>query len=293
MISWIVNGVEYSLDDGVNCYSLGTDGLGLMPLHRIEERGPLQHGSTDRGYRLDPRVISLALEVFGDTQVELWQKRAALIAMFKPRDTAGIFKWTLGTITRQIDAMVVDGLSFSSKDRSGWTQKTAVALKCGDPTWYDPVAKASSLIVQIGQVTSGAIPMAVPTEIGASGLNEILLINYQGTVDSYPHLVRITGPITSPIMTNLITGEKIDFSGITIAAGDYYDIDLRYGFKTVVDSSGANKNANVAVGSDLSTWRILAHPDAPNGINPIRVTGSGESNATRIDITNYDRFLGI
>lgn len=293
MLSWIIEGVEYALDDGGVCYLLGMDGMGMMPVNRIEESGPLQNGSTDRGYRLGPRMIALALEVFGDTQVELWQKRLALISLFKPGDTPGILKWKLGTVTRQIEAYFVDGLGFSSRDRSGWSQKTALSLRANDPAWYDPAAKAANVTVSPGSAGAGEIPMDVPTEIGASGVNETLLISYQGTIESFPFLIRITGPIADPIITHLNSGEKLDFSSKTIAVGDHYDIDLRYGYKTVKNAAGANKNAELSADSDLTTFRIMANPDAPNGTNQIKVTGSGETAATRVDITYYDRFLGI
>lgn len=293
MLSWIIDGVEYPLDTGAWCYLQGSDGMGVMPVSRIEESGPLQNGSTDRGYRTNARIINLALLITGNTQVELWSKRSALMALFKPRNVPGILKWTVGALTRQIDGHFVDGLAFSSKDRSGWSQKTGVMIKCNDPSWYDPVAKGATLIVSPGSAGAGEIPMDVPTEIGASGINESLLVSYLGNIESFPTLIRITGPVTSPIITNLASGDKIDFSGITIDAGDYYDIDLRYGYKTVKDSTGANKNSEVSADSDLTTFSLLPAPEAPDGVNTLQITGIGESAATRFDLTYYDRFLGI
>lgn len=293
MLSWIIDGVEYSLDDGSLCYCTGMDGLGMMPVSRIEESGPLQNGSTDRGYRLNSRIISLALVINADTQADLWQKRSELTSIFKPGNRHGILKWKLGNLVRQIDGHFVDGLTFTSKDRSGWTQKTGVMIKCNDPVWYDPAGKAATLVVDVGSGGSGVIPMVVPSDIGASGINSIIALDYNGTVDSYPQLIRITGPITSCVITNLVTNDKLDFSGDSIAAGDYYDIDLRYGYKTVKDKNGTSKLDKLSTDSDLTTFRILSHPDAPGGVNSIRINGSGETSATRIDIGYQDRFLGI
>lgn len=293
MLTWIVDGVEYPLDTGVHCYCQGMDGLGMMPVSRIEESGPLQHGSTDRGYRLNARTISLALLIFGNSKADLWLKRNALVNMFKPGNTPGILRWTLGAITREITGFFADGLNLSSKDISGWSQKTGVMIRCNDPAWYDPVAKTAAIIASVGTGSGGEVPSAVPTDVGSSGLNATTTIHYSGDVTSYPKLIRITGPITSCVITNLATGEKLDFAGKTIALGDHYDIDLRYGYKTVKNASGVNKNADLSADSDLTTWGIYANPDVPEGENSIQATGSGVDDGTRIDITYYDRYSGI
>ncbi|PKN98010.1 MAG: hypothetical protein CVU42_13895 [Chloroflexi bacterium HGW-Chloroflexi-4] len=294
MYSWIVDGVETNLDDGVLCYLVGSDGLGMMPFHRIADRGPLQHGDTDRGYRYDPRMINLALQIFAEDISSFWAKRNTLLRMFTPNSNRGIFKWELGSDIRQIEAIPYDGLTFSSKDASGLSQKTGIILKCNDPAWYDPAAKSVELLSSGGGGASGgAVPTAVPTSVGSSGVNASVAINYEGNVDSYPFLVRITGPITSPIITNLVTNEKIDFSGYTIADGDHYDLDLRFGQKTVVNSSGTNKSSEVASSSDLTTFRIIASPDAADGVNSIQLTGSAVGANTRLDISYYNRFSGI
>jgi hypothetical protein len=78
------------------------------------------------------------------------------------------------------------------------------------------------------------IPTEIPHEIGGSGVEEGGTISYLGNWLSYPHIIRITGPVTSVKITNLTTGEKLDFSGVTIAAGDHYDIDLRFDIKPLL-----------------------------------------------------------
>jgi hypothetical protein len=77
------------------------------------------------------------------------------------------------------------------------------------------------------------------------------------------------GPITSPVITNAITGDKLDFTGTTIVGGASYTIDCRYGQKTVVDSAGANQISKLTSDSDLSTFCLLPDPDAPGGANTL------------------------
>jgi len=294
MYSVIVNGVETPLDDGVLCYLIGNDGLGLLPFHRISDRGPLQNGDTDRGFRYDPRIINLALHIFAETEAEFWQKRSNVLTLFSPNTKKVIFQWKLGTTIRQIEAVPYEGLTFSSKDASGYSQKTGMVLKCNDPAMFDPTPNSVELSASGGGgATGGAVPTAVPTSVGSSGVNATVAINYTGKVDSFPYLIRITGPITSPILTNLVTNEVLDFSGYTIAAGDYYDIDLRFGYKTVTSAAGVSKQSELTAASDLTTFRILADPDAPGGVNSIQLTGSGVDVATKVNISYYNRFSGI
>jgi hypothetical protein len=86
----------------------------------------------------------------------------------------------------------------------------------------------------------------------------------------------------------------LDFTGVTIAGGVTYEIDLRYGRKLITDNSGVNQNAKLTEESDLATWRIVPNPEAPDGINDIRVEVAGDATlATRIRIEYYDKYPSI
>jgi hypothetical protein len=300
MLSVIVEGITFSLDDGVYCYYMGDDGLGMSPQHRFSSRGTMQDGDTDRGERMDPRVFRLFLEVDGTSLTDLFEKRNRLISIFKASSNPLIFQFNVRIRDEfiwpiYIDAFFVGDMALPSSDREGYTQKMAATFKANDPTFYDETASVLSFLIAGGS-GSGAIPMAVPTAIGASTINQVQSIDYQGTWKSYPTLIRITGPITDAVITNQTTGEKLDFTGKTIAAGHYYDIDCRWGYKTVKDETGANKIADLTSDSDLATWHfkeVMPYYGGMSGINSIRVTGSGCTGATRVDITFLTRYLGI
>jgi hypothetical protein len=288
MLSWILAGTKYALDDGVYCWHHGDSGIGTPPMHRLEERGPLQHGVTDLGFRLDPRVIQLILGLEAGNQALLYAKRAALAGIFPP-GASGSLVWEMGGLTRQIDGHLMEGMDFSSQDRVGLWQRTAVVIKCADPTWYDPAGKA--LTFELGGGGTGTpVPTPVPTSVGASTINSNIPINYAGNWMSYPHLIRLIGPMTNPEINNLTTGETLPFTG-TIAAGHYYDIDLRYGHKTVVDELGVNKVSTLAAGHDLATWHIAAHPEALGGVNVIEVVASAVNEQSAVQISWLDRYL--
>lgn len=288
MLSWILAGVKYSLDDGVYCYHHGDSGMGGPPMHRMEERGPLQHGATDLGFRLDPRVIQLVLGLYADDRAGAYLKRKQLAGIFPP-GAAGSLEWEVDGLVRQIDGHLMEGMDFSSQDRTGGWQKMAVVLRCPDPTWYDPAG--SALTYTLGGGGSGTpVPTPVPTPVGASNILANTALTYAGDWLSYPHLIRIVGPMTDPVIRNLTTGEELPFSA-TIATGHYYDIDLRYGYKTVVDDAGVNKVSMLTTGHDLATWHIAAHPEAAGGINVIEVEADAVSELSAIQISWLDRYL--
>ncbi len=290
-LSWIFDGVEYPLDTG-EYYHQGNAGFGMAPVERFESQGPLQHGATDEGYRLIPRNIQLLLAISGETWEQFYTKRSEILRLFKPSTRTGSLRWVVGSLTRQIDCHYVDGMTFPTEDRIGLVQKIGFILRCPDPTWYDPVAKSYSFTMsEIGAGTP--VPTPVPTPVGASSIAESLAISYTGTAISYPHVIRINGPIVNPVITNQSTGELLDLTGIALGTGQYIQFDLRYGYKTVVDHNGLNRISDLTDESDLSTFAMQPAPDVANGINTLAVTGSGTNDLTRIDIIYYDRFIGI
>lgn len=290
MLSAIVNGESYNLDDGTLSFLVGDDGWGMSPLHRLSQRGPLQHGETDKGFRLDPRIASIVLFLRGNSRQDLYDLRSQILDIFAPSNSPIKLRWTLNDI-RQIDCYFDKNMSMSSSDRPGFSQRVAITLRCPDPTFYDPAGAATTFGLGGGS-DDLAIPLEVPMLVGGSKIDSTKAIAYGGNWRSYPHLIRITGPIDDCIITNNSTGEVLDFTGVTISNGDYYDINLTYGNKTVIDSSGNNKIADLSDDSDLGTWHLGAEPEVDDGLNSINVTGNTITQTTKVEINYFERFLG-
>lgn len=292
MINWIRAGQELNLDDRENgFYLLATDNFGMPAFHRLEERGAMQHGVTDRGYRLDPRFITLVVGIQGNSVDDFYQKRETLLEAFAPSNTAGSLRWQRGSVTRQIDGYLIEGLQFTDSDRTYLFQKVPITIKCPDPTWYDPGGKSVDFGIGGGE-NSLVIPLVIPTYVGSSTINLSQQIMYNGTVATYP-VITIRGPITNCVITNTITGKKLDFTGHTIAAGTVYTIDLRYGHKTITDQNGDSQISKLTNDSDLATWRLLPDPNVAGGVNSIQATGAGATSATAINVQYFERFIGV
>ena len=203
MISWIVDNISYSLDDRTDFYMMNHEGLLSIPLHRLSERGPLQHGITDRGYRLDPRTVILSMGINGTDSSDFYTKRATLASIFKPSNTAGFLRYVNGTTTRQLDCHCV---AIEEGERSHHWQNIAVALLAPDPTWYDPT-KVFYYFGVSGGADTMEVPLVIPMTVGASSINAITTVTNSGQVATYP-VIKIYGPITGPKIVNNTTGNE-------------------------------------------------------------------------------------
>lgn len=111
-------------------------------------------------------------------------------------------------------------------------------------------------------------------------------INNGGTYAALP-IVYLVGPIEDPVLTNTTTGEVLDFTGITIASGDTYIIDCRYGYKTVKNAAGTNKIADLTATSDLATFHLKP------GDNAFTLAGTSVNANTQVTINFYPRYVGL
>lgn len=284
----IVGGVTYDLTDLVNSSVLSFDGFGMAPLKRLEQQGPMQHGVTDIGFRLNKRYVALKLRALANDNAGYWAARAYLLNIFKPTtDNAPIklrFSYPTGQV-RQLDCHISTDFGMSTEDRAMFIQTTLIELYAPDPTWYDP-----SLVVVPFQMTSGGsalmFPYTSPLLLGASDLDQSTVVNNPGSWITYP-IITIEGPITDPIIINETTGETLDFTPNTIAAGEIYTVDCRYEHKTIFDQDDVNQISKLTQQSDLATFHLQ------EGNNSLNVSGSSVDTPTRVYIQYYPRYIGV
>lgn len=292
-VSVISASTEYDLSDGVNYKLLGIDGIGAAPVMRFGEQGAMQHGESDRGYRLRARQIVLGLLVRGGSLTEWFSRRDEIVRIFRPTDDPIYLRISDGDeIIRQIDCHYRGMMEMKPEAmKPGW-QKVGIELYAPDPTFYDPDGRTNVFALGGGSDLM-EIPLAVPWKVGASELELDVAIDYLGSWDAYP-IITITGPITDLVIENTSLGDKLDFSGVTIGAGVNYVIDCRYGYKTVMRSSdGANRIQDLTADSNLATFRIGAHPQPIGGDNGFHISGTGLTTASKVVMQYYERYLGV
>ncbi len=283
-----------SFDFADNGFGIVADSnLGKSPVSRKETKAAQQHGSTDRGFTLSSRFFTMGFSMNGLTFRGYWDQRDLLIRVFKSTEDLMEMRWTFDNgDVRSIDCAVTEGLTFPSNRRSAFADRGLVTLKANNPTFYDP-DEANVVFALGGGSDEFEIPLAIPWTIGVSVLDQTKTISYPGSWRASP-IVRIEGPITNPVVENLLTDEKLDFTGYTINAGVYYEIDTRDNYKTVEDDGGDSQISKLSDDSDLGTFH-LETPVLDNAIrdNGIRVTGTSVTAATEVYFKYKTRYEGI
>lgn len=288
-ITYTIGGTTFNLNgydavSGITYNYQGDQGFGLAPMHRITQRGPMQHGDSDVDFRLDPRIMQLPIVAITTSIDDYYIARGRLLSVFSPSNVVGTLTVTTSTWSRSIDVKVLGGMAFDTDPQVGYTLRAVIQLRADDPTWYD----ANPLTINGSSGIAGtptAYPVIYPRTYGTANINATTTYTYDGTWLSYP-VITATGPITGLVITNNTTGQVITTTG-SIAAGRTYTYDLRYGKKTVYDDLGNNQIATVASSSNLATWAIVT------GTNSISITASSSSSPAAVIITYYTRFVGI
>lgn len=296
MASWhaIVGNTTYALSDRNPFDVVTVTGIGIAPARRITQRGPLQQGETDIGYRLDPRSINLVLALRTASLAATDAARLTLAYIFGPRQSEAVkLRCTRddGQV-RQIDCRAVGmvDMPITDEDRIGKFQRVGVQLIASDPNWYDPVPNSPTAIVNQG---AWFVPFEVPFELGtAAVMNESITLAYTGTFDEYP-TITIIGPLEDPVITNTTTGDVLDFTGAVLGVGEYYIIDLRYGVKTVTEDDGTNQIAALTPGSDLATWRLASILETGNGVNAITFEANTAGSGAGISFVYSNRYVSL
>jgi hypothetical protein len=302
-ITYTVNGVTYNLDGydattGLTLGYMGNQGFGLPPITRIVKRGTQQNGDTNVDYRIDPRVLSVALHIQCDNYVDHLRACEKLGQIFRVGNSAGtltvVYSYTIsGTTTaysRSIDCYVAGGLDLGGLDYQDFDINTSVTLRASDPMWYD----SNPVVVSISQSITGTptpIPFLVPMTMGGASLNKSTDITYVGSAVEYPIITIVAGvsDLTGLNITNVSTGKTLQFS--TLTANRTYTVDLSYGVKTITDDLGFNCIGLMSASSNLNTWGI--DPNTAGGVNTISVSSSTANVGSVLTLTFYNRYTSI
>ena len=226
--------IETQISGGTLSYRVAATNIGAPPKRTIATRGVFQNGQSFYGFRYSKRILSLVFfadaaslalaDAMRDDIYELWRGiEGETVTLKVVRDDGSV---------RLIDGEVVNVVDFPDAvgDRYGGSQRFAIQLECHNPFW-----RGQSLVVK---------------NITVNGTTNI---TYDGQYPTEP-IINIVGPITNPVLTQVVTGKKLDFTGTTIAAGDNYLIDTRYGYKTVLDGNLISRVANLTSDSNLADF---------------------------------------
>ena len=103
-----------------------------------------------------------------------------------------------------------------------------------------------------------------------------LSVTTGGTADTFP-VIQIHGPIVNPVVTNTLTGEKLDFTGTTIGSTAAFNCDCKN--ETVIDLALANQIAALVPSTSVF------FPLYCSAANPLTLAGTGTGANTKLTVT--------
>jgi hypothetical protein len=265
------------------------DGLGDYDLDRLTERGAQQDGDTDRGWRGEARLFSLAFQPVGMDAAARYTERTRLRRLFAPQNTLSLLFRLPNGENRQIDCVRM-GTPLPVQSQGAAGGLLSYRFRAANPFFYDPAQQ--SAVWTLSTLDSVILPTTLPTFFGSSIINNTRTIAYAGDVDEYP-VITIQGPLTNPIVENETTDERLVLE-YALAAGQAVVIDCRYGYKTVTLTGGVR--LVLTDESDLGTFHLAAQDDGSGDArdNVLRVSGTNATSAqTSVSVTYYNRYGGV
>lgn len=239
------------------------DGTGVSPVRRILEKAPFQHGMSDRGYRNEPRRMTLALMLNGANEAATDALRDQITNWFGPSNSPLKLKAKRDDLTeRQIDCYVDGFIDFpqNAGERMGTGQKLIIPLVAPDPSWYYPTQQTSTMAL-------------------TNGGNTLTLTIAGMTADDWP-VVDITGPLDANFNLLHYPGTHNIVFDQAIPNGETFRVDLRPGYKTVRRTS------------DSANRLSYVDPDTLGVFSEMRVMGEKTTRATGGGYTTTNTFGG-
>lgn len=293
------DGEEFNLNDGSTRFLMGQGGGGMPPINYLTEQGPFQHGVTVTDFRVQPRLIQMLFRKNGGSRQKYWDNRSTILDFLRPnRQSLGV-QFTTGVLRkvmpdgeiRDINVMVDQGPSFQMGDPKSWDAfgfTEVLRFIAFNPFFFNPTQQ--TLTFSLSSLSNLVFPITFPITFGSSVIDDTQLLTYLGTWEEFP-IIEIDGPLEGPTIYNDTTGEYIEML-YNIAAGETVTIDLTDRQKTVTSSLGTDLQGTVE--GDLGTWHLAPNPEAPGGVNTIRLTGSGASpGVTQVRVMWNDRYIGL
>jgi hypothetical protein len=292
------NGVAYDITEAYGFRLHGVDGLGMPEVELQVERHAQLDGEVFLDGRLRKRVITITFDLVKDSENELWTERRRLLEFLK--DLAEGFKLECTEprgFVYQLDLRYAGMYSAPrTREMIHRQQRAVIQAVAHNPLWYNPVRQLWAFVVGGGVGTWGweSDGLGFPAGWGASvapGTPQSK--DYGGTWKDYP-VIELSGPMTDIVITNYTTGEELEFlPGYTLDEGDTIEINLTPTFKTVEHSTDGNIIDQLTEESDIGSWHIAAHPEAPGGINSIAVAFTAGNHNSKVYIRYYERYIGI
>ncbi len=278
------DGITYQLYGGAPARFIALDGVGIPPLRRILQKSPTQHGATDKGFRLEPRRMTLTLYLDADTTLQADVYRDTLTNIFAPtNDPLKLDITKKDGSVRRIDCYLDGQIDYPMSSRVGASHAVVIPLSAPEPAFYNQ----TQVVTEVMMPTSPA---------------EIAITMTGCTWDDWP-VFDITGPVTNFQIAHQAGTTAIEALKLisSIPDGEVWELDFRPHYKFIwKKSTGASRMQYIDTTtiSAFATLRVLSDKatkaiDTAATSNRFIFTGTGLSAATKVTMYHYKRFLSL
>jgi hypothetical protein len=189
------------------------------------------------------------------------------------RDDATIWAYPTGLPPMRMAARVQN-----LRITGGYVKEFQIGMIAADPRIYSQEQHSDSSSATAGAVFGAPWPLTWPVVWGGgSGASAIVNVENVGNIGTPPTL-RVHGIIDNPEIRNETTGQSIFIDNVSLAAGEYIDIDVAT--RTAVSSVSGNIYSRVRFPG--TTWWLLEP-----GANDIQLRGA--STGAGVQVTVYWR----
>lgn len=260
----VTDTTSLQLNDGAPFRLERLDGASGADVVRLEQRGPLQHGATDLGARIQPRVVELSLLFTAADDATLDGYRDTLMAAFRPLSSTPVAL----TVTRDdgetrvLSCYAVDDIAIDlvPEHRPGHLHRATVKLRAATPYWQAQSAT-------VGTITFGTVFASWQYAGGSISAGEVVAISNDPSPPSSVALITsIPGSANWMVAAVLPTTIGTVFFGNEHAWGDNGSAHLYkqasttlYTFNNISGLSwpgtiGANFHAWLNDGTSIQWW---------------------------------------
>jgi hypothetical protein len=213
---------------------------------------PQQDGSYADESFLGGLVLDLDCLILGTSATSRQSLNTTAIKVLRgAKNGSGLLTWTAqdGSEAQRLYGLTLTG--YPQVEYVGGTAKAFLAqLQAERP--YAESATATE-VDSVALTSAGAgfvIPLTMPFTMTSSGGGTLTYAN-NGSAPIRP-VLRVYGPATNPVVTNVTSGERLSFTG-SIASGEFWEIDL---FQRTVTLNGVATATSPlrSITPSASTW---------------------------------------
>ena len=272
-------GTDYDVTD---IRGLGMPSVRSNDIPRLDQIGTI----TSRRELMNARSINLRVIVYGDPGDTLDSRVTALKKVIQPNDSPGKLKFRFPIGVGTSDTANDD--RFITVYPRRITQQILASNSAGRIPMFigfeapDPRisgAEQNSESITLATFTGGATFNATFNLSFGTGSSGTVVLNNAGNFNANP-VVRFNGPLTDPKLTNSTAGSYVELAGLTLASGEYVDVDFR---ERSILKGGSTSVYNTL--TNTSTWWTLAPGD--NNL----VFSAASSASTTCTVTYYDTWI--